>query len=49
MMKLPMRIQLTLTPLSLAPTRLPPTAIVCRPQGVIVSTKCIASMIPKAQ
>ncbi len=38
----------TLTPLSAAPTRLPPVAIVCRPHRVHVSTNCRRSTMPSA-
>ena len=37
-MKLPYLIRATLTPASLAPSRLPPVAIVCSPHRVRVST-----------
>ena len=37
-MKLPYLIRLTLMPASCAPSRLPPTATVCRPHRVRVST-----------
>ena len=47
--KLPILIVRTLTPLSLAPTALPPVAIVCRPQRVLVSRIVITMTTPIAQ
>ncbi len=48
-MKLPILTLATLMPASLAPTRLPPAAMVCRPQRVRVSTtwKIATSTTPR--
>ena len=49
MMKLPILIPRTLTPLSLAPTRLPPVASVRSPQRVRLSRIVITTITPSAQ
>jgi hypothetical protein len=48
-MKLRMMTSRTFTPASAAPSRLPPTATVYRPQRVSVSTICSTMMIASAQ